>query len=169
MTFFFKNPKLIFLLLTILTGLILLYPFIDFQYYLSQGDHGRDLYAFEQTTRGAQVYQDYWWVYGPLMPIYYAGIDRWLGTNIQSILAGEMFLHLLSGVFIFLTLGVFFAPLIGFSAAVWFWVFNDDFFFTYNHAGGITMLTLIVYSLFLYLKNPRIGYLVLGLCGIFLL
>lgn len=169
MTISAKNLKILCLLLTILAGFFLLYPFIDVQYYLSQGDHGRDLYAFEQTTRGAQVYRDYWWVYGPLMPLYYSGIDRWLGTNIQSILAGEMFLRLFSGLFIFLTLCVFFSALIGLSGAVWFWVFSEDFFFTYNHAGGIAMLTLIVYSLFLYLKNPRAGYLILGLIGILLL
>ncbi len=169
MTFSSKNLRIISLILTILAGFFLLYPFIDVQYYLSQGDHGRDLYVFEQTTHGAKVYQDYWWVYGPLMPVYYSWFDHWLGTNIPSILVGEMFLHLFSGLFIFLTLCVFFSPLIGFSAAVWFWVFNNDFFFTYNHAGGITMLTLIVYALFLYLKNPRAGYLFLGLMGIFVL
>lgn len=157
------------LILTILAGFFLLYPFTDVQYYLSQGDHGRDLYAFEQTTRGAKAYQDYWWVYGPLMPVYYSWVERWLGTTIQSILIAETFLHLLSGIFIFLTLSVFFSPWIGLSGTLWFWVFKEDFFFTYNHSGGITMLTLIVYSLFLYLKNPRTGYLILGLTGIFLL
>ena len=164
-----KNLKIFFLLLTVIVGLIVLYPFTDFQYYLSQEDHGRDLYAFEQTITGAKPYKDYWWVYGPLMPVYYSLIDRWLGINIHSILAGEMFLRLFSGLFIFLTLCVFFSPLIGLSAAVWFWVFSEDFFFTYNHSGGITMLTLIVYALFLYLKNPRADYLILGLIGIFLL
>jgi len=164
-----NHPKKIFLLMTVLAGIFLLYPFTDFQSFLSQGDHGRDLYAFEQTLHGAKVYRDYWWVYGPLMPIYYSFFDRFLGTTIHSILIGEMILHLFSGILIYLTLGMFFSVGAAFASAVWFWTFNADFFFTYNHAGGITMLTLTTYSLFLYLKIPKIRYLILGLISIVLL
>ncbi len=164
-----KNLRIIFLVLTLLCGIFLLAPTLDFQAFLSQGDHGRDLYAFERTMKGDTPYQDYWWVYGPLMPLYYSFFDRWLGTNIQSIRFGEMLLKLATGLLVYLTLVVFFDPIIAFLGAVWFLVFGADFFFTYNHTGGILCLVWIAWCLFLYLKAPRIRYLMRGLIGIFLL
>ena len=59
------SPKIIFLILTLLTAGIFVWPELNFQDTLSQGDHGRDLYAFDAVTHGQLPYKDFWWVYGP--------------------------------------------------------------------------------------------------------
>ncbi len=155
--------------LVLLSGIFLLYPFLDYQAMLSQGDHGRDLYAFEQTMNGAKAYTDYWWVYGPLMPYYYAFFIKFLGINVVSILFGKMILNLLSGVFLYLALGAIFGRAVGFFTSLWFWSFSSDFFFTYNHAGGITFMTLSLAVLFHYLNHGRVRRLWMGLTAVFLL
>ena len=58
----------IYLLLTFVSGLILLLPCLIYQDMFAQGDHGRDLYAYAMTLKGALPYRDYFWQYGPLMP-----------------------------------------------------------------------------------------------------
>lgn len=161
-----QNKKFIFLIFTVLGGSFLLSFFIDYQPFLSQGDHGRDLYAFEATLRGEAPYRDYWWVYGPLMPYYYSLFFKFLGTQIPSILLGKALLNLLSGVLVFLILTAVISPIFAFAGALWFWVFNPDFFYTYNHPGGITMLLAATYALFLYLQNPRTAYILWGLASI---
>ncbi len=135
----------LFFWLTLVFGIVFLYPLIDTQSYLATGDHGRDFYVFERTLHGDVPYQDYWWVYGPIMPYYYAVFDWLLGVNMLSILAGKALLTLTSGLFIFLTLETLAGGLTGLTAAVWFYVFGYDFFFTYNHAGGIACITVILF------------------------
>lgn len=156
---FTRNPKAFFLFLTLIIGILALWPLHDFQYYLAQGDHGRDLYGFQATMNGALPYRDYWWVYGPLMPYYYSLFFKVLGISIKSVLLGKLILNLLSGIFLFLTLSLFIPHLFAFMAALWFWIFQPDFFFTYNHASGITMLMASTFCLFEYLQTTRIRYL----------
>ncbi len=155
--------------LSILLGVYILCPYLDYHAFLSPGDHGRDLYCFRVTMQGAMPYQDYWWVYGPLMPFYYAFVLKLLGINVVSVLVGKFFLLLCSGLFIYLTMTLFGPPIIGLLTALWFWTFHSDFFYTYSHTGGITMLTAAVYFLFLYLRNPRLKYLWGGLACLFVL
>ena len=52
--YFLKSPfglrlttKILFLVLTILATILFIWPELNFQDVLAQGDHGRDLYAFE--------------------------------------------------------------------------------------------------------------------------
>ena len=163
------SKKIIFSALTFLSGCLLLYFYIDYQTFLSQGDHGRDLYAFAATLRGEAPYRDYWWVYGPLMPYYYALFFKFLGIQVTSILVGKALLILISGVLFFLTLSTIIPFPFAYAGALWFWTFNPDFFFTYNHAGGITAILAIIYTLFLYLKDPRPNYLYGGLLAIVVL
>lgn len=150
------KEKILFLIFTALAGLIILYPFLNFQPTLSQGDHGSNLYAFQQVFHGRVPYQDFWYPYGPLMPYYYSLFFRLLGENIQSVLAGVVFLKFLGGIFCYLALSIFIPAFLAFAAAVWFWVFNPDFFFNFNHIGAVTCSLACVYCLFLYFKklNP---------------
>ncbi len=163
------NYRVTAFLLVPLAGLFLLFHHISFQPFLSQGDHGRDLYAFAQTLHGQMPYRDYWWVYGPLMPYYYALFFKIFGLAIPSILAGKILLTILSGIFIFFAMSLFIPPLFAFMAAMWFWLYQPDFFFTYNHSGGIFCLTAIIFSLFSYIKKPHTFYLYVALFFIFLL
>lgn len=156
------NYRIVGFLLIPLAGLFLLFHYASFQPFLSQGDHGRDLYAFTQTLNGQLPYHDYWWVYGPLMPYYYALFFKIFGIAIPSILVGKILLSVLSGIFIFFALSLFIPTLFAFMGAMWFWIYQPDFFFTYNHAGGIFCLTGILFSLFSYIKKPRTFYLYLA-------
>ncbi len=162
------NRNLIAFLLVPLAGLFLLFHYATFQPALGQGDHGRDLYAFAQTLNGQIPYQDYWWVYGPLMPYYYALFFKMFGIAIPSILVGKIFITILSGTLIFFALSRLIPILFAFMAALWFWSFQPDFYFTYNHIGGITCMLALTLCLFSYISQPRTKYLYIGLFFVFL-
>ncbi len=153
------NHRITAFLLVPLAGLFMLFHHASFQPFLSQGDHGRDLYCFVQTLHGAIPYRDYWWVYGPIMPYYYALCMKIFGIAIPSVLVGKGLLTVLSGVFIFFALSRFTPILFAFLGAMWFWMYQPDFFFTYNHIGGIFCLTAIIFTLFSYIKQPKTKYL----------
>lgn len=172
------------LLLTLLFGVFCLGPFINYQAFLSTGDHGLNLYASQAILEGQKPYADFHWFYGPLMLYYYALCLKWFGVGIQSVLLGSVILKLISGLLIFGICVLYLSPMIAFGAAAWFWLFNFDFFYTYNHTGGITLSLLILYLLLLYYKTQKTGYLIagsiacaalgmiklnLGFCGIFCL
>jgi len=162
--------KLFFLFLTFLTGIYVLWPLHDFQIYLSQGDHGKDLYCFKKTMQGALPYRDYSWFYGPLMPYYYSLFNHLFGVSIQSILLGQNLLILFSGIIIFSITATFISPAIAFVCALWYWVFRgSEFFYTYNHSGGILAMLLTVYFLFRYIKQPGWVYVFAGTLSTFLL
>jgi len=163
----FRNIFILFLVL--LAGLALFYPYHDFQLHLAQGDHGRDLYAFKKTMDGAVPYRDYWWVYGPLMPYYYALCYKLFGVNIHSIILGYRFLDFLSGLTAYLTLLTVIPAWMSAIGALWFWVFVSPFEYTYNHAGGLLAILVVIYFIFRYLQNQNIRYAYAGLFSAFLL
>ncbi len=154
---FWKNPKTLCFILACLAGVIFLWPTTHFQDWLSTGDHGRDLDAFEQTLNGKIVYQDYWWVYGPLMPYYYALFYKFFGINIHSVLIGKFVIKLAAGLLCYLAVARLFAPLTALAAALWFWTFQQDFFFTYNHVGGIAIEMAVIYCLLSYVHLRRMS------------
>ena len=84
----FIANKTTFLILSVLYTIIYVWPELNFQDMLAQGDHGRDLYAFEAVLKGQLPYKDFWWVYGPIMPYYYGLFYKISGFHITSILAG---------------------------------------------------------------------------------
>ena len=157
-----KKTKFIFLCLCALAGVIFLSPYLNFQPALSQGDHGHSLYSFDRTYHGELPYRDYWSCYGPLMPFYYGFLFRLLGVDIQTVLFGQLLLNFLAGIGLYLALSVFYSPWIAFVAAVWFWAFNPDFFYTFNHLSSFPILMLLVYSLFSYVKSNKKHYLFFG-------
>jgi len=172
MLFWTNTPKIkqAFLALTILTGVIAIWPFHDYQHWIAQGDHGKDLYSYKLTLAGAQPYRDYYWLTGPAMPIYYSTFLRVFGTTIQSVLLGQNLLLVAAGILIFLVGSVFMPPAFSYVAALWYWTFRGvDFFYTYNHAGGIVAFLFCLLCAFLYLKNSRPRYVWLGIVGIILL
>ena len=71
-----RRTYMIFFLLTVISAVVLLWPWHDFQEFLAQGDHGRDLYAAQAVLLGEMPYRDFWWVYGPLMPYYYGAMVK---------------------------------------------------------------------------------------------
>jgi len=156
------SSKQIFFFLTVVCSVLLSIPTCDFQPIISTGDHGRDLYAFSRVLEGDQIYKDFWWTYGPLMPYYYSVILKFLGVNLQSVLVGKYLLLILSGIFFYLILSTLIRPSMSFIGALWFLVFNHDFFINFNHYGGILSLLIITYCLFLYNNQQSTPILYVG-------
>lgn len=150
--------KRIFLLLIIFATLIIGFPSYNFQDLLSQGDHGRDLYASEAVYRGELPFKDFWWVYGPLMPYYYGLFFLSLGTKISSILVGKLILEAVCGVLFFLAGSVIMPAWLSFIAALFFIAVQSDFFFTYNHIGGIVTIIGFLWMALEYLKKRQLSY-----------
>ena len=164
------QKKTIFLLLTILAGIYVLWPLHNFQNYLAQGDHGRDLYCFKRAMEGAIPYRDFSWLFGPLMPYYYSIFYYFAGVSIQSVLFGQILLILLTGIFIYLTCSVFLPPSVSFAGALWYWGFRGmEFFYTYNHIGGLLAMIATLYCLFRYIRDNQLGHAYAGFICIFFL
>src|SRR5665213_178772 len=104
MSFLKQHSKCLFLLLVLGVGIILTAPYVNFQDYLSQGDHGRDLYAAQAVYRGELPYRDFWWVYGPLMPYYYGLFFKIFGTKVSSMILGKLALKVMGGLLIYLAM-----------------------------------------------------------------
>jgi len=169
MNFIMTNRwRFFYLSIVLLMGVIINIPELDFQSGIAQGDHGRELYAFKAVIDGERPYRDFWWPYGPLMPYYYSVFLKCLGVSIQSVMAGRMLLILLSGIFFFLALSCFIPILPASVGTVWFFLFNPHFTHTYNHVGAVSLMPIVIYLLFLYIKAPHIKYLYIGLTIIFI-
>src|SRR5271154_7486888 len=104
MSFLLRHSKTLILLLVLLAGIFITAPYSNFQDYLSQGDHGRDLYAAQAVYRGELPYRNFWWVYGPLMPYYYGLFFKVFGVQISSVLLGKLLLRILGGILICLAM-----------------------------------------------------------------
>jgi hypothetical protein len=164
------RKKTFFLLLTILAGIYVLWPLHNFQNYLAQGDHGRDLYCFKKAMEGAVPYRDFSWLFGPLMPYYYSIFYYLGGVSIQSVLLGQMLLILLTGIFIYLACSVLLSPAVAFACALWYWGFRGvEFFYTYNHSGGLLAMIATLYCLLRYIRDNRLIHAYAGFVCVFLL
>ncbi|MBF0489465.1 MAG: hypothetical protein HQL15_02445 [Candidatus Omnitrophica bacterium] len=166
------NQKLwgdVFFYLTIAFGVYVFLPQLDTYGLVASGDQGICLYAFDRTLHGEMPYKDYLWIYGPLLPFYYAFFLKIFGINMLSILKGQVLFKFLSGIFIFLTLRTLSFSFIGFAGALWFYVFRHNFFYTYNHDGGIFVLTIFLWMIASYIRYQRNGYLWLALFCAFIL
>ena len=161
--------KILYFIVLILLGSVLLSPQLYFHEVLAQGDHGRDLYAFEKTLSGQMPYRDYWWVYGPLMPSFYGFFFSFLGESIKTVLIIKFVLKILAGVVFYLILANFVSLPLGLIAAAWFWTYNPDFFFTYNHIGGVVMLLCVIHALARYITTSQRKFIYIGFFYIFVL
>jgi hypothetical protein len=153
MPFLKHHAKCLVLLLVVGAGILITAPYANFQNFLSQGDHGRDLYAAQAVYRGELPYKDFWWVYGPLMPYYYGLFFKIFGAKISSMILGKLILRVLGGILICLGLMEVSSTLAAFLCACWFMLFQQDFFFTYNHLGGIVMVLGVAFCLLSYIKK----------------
>ncbi len=157
------SSKKIFFLLSFLVGILTLWPFNDFQFMISTGDHGRDLYCFKKTMEGALPYRDYSWLFGPLMPYYYIIFYRLFGVSIQSVLLGQNILILLIGLVLYLCCTIFISPSLAFVCATWYWAYRGvEFFYTYNHAGALLFLVTALYFILKYIRKPKRKFVLLG-------
>jgi len=97
------------------------------------------------------------------MPYYYSAFYTIFGVSIQSVLIGQNLLILTSGILVYLCSAVFLSPAMALAAAVSYWCFRGvEFFYTYNHIGGIVGILSVLYFLLRYIKNPKFSYVLLG-------
>jgi len=169
MNFLKQHAKSLILLLVIGCGIFITAPYANYQDYLSQGDHGRDLYAAQAVYRGELPYRDFWWVYGPLMPYYYGLFYKIFEVHISSILLGKLLLRVLGGILMCLALLEITSEIVAILGACWFMLFQQDFFFTYNHLGGLVMILGIAFCLLSYIKQQASKFVWTALVFIFLL
>ena len=108
--------------------------------------------------------RDIWWVYGPLMPYYYGIFFLVFGVKITSILLGKFLLNILCGVLFYLASSVVMPAFWAFLAACYFLQGQQDFFFTFNHIGGIAAELAAFWMILKYLttKDLRCGFWALG-------
>src|SRR5476651_2173736 len=104
MSFLKQHAKSLTLLLVLIAGIIITAPYANYQDYLSQGDHGRDLYAAQAVYRGELPYKNFWWVYGPLMPYYYGLFFKVFGIHMSSMILGKLVLRIIGGILICLAM-----------------------------------------------------------------
>ena len=158
------KTKNLFLLITIIVGIIAVAPQVLYQPYLLQGDHGRDLYISQQTAQGAIPYLDYRTNNGPFMPFYYATFIKYFGNTLQSVLIGYAFMIFLAGFLIFLIARKAISPSFAFLCAFWYWAWRgQEFFYTINHIGAITTgLATMLFTL-ISVKNQRKRYFIFAL------
>jgi hypothetical protein len=149
--------------MTLIAGIAIIYPSLNYIPFIAAGDHGRDFYAYEATMNGARPYIDYWWVYGPLMPYVYALFFKMIGVSMLSLTYAKGIILLVSGLLIFSSLTLATGPVIAFLTSLWFYIFQPDFFYTFNHWGGVLLSLMIMYFIFRYifLSDKRSPYLAL--------
>ncbi|MDP8267013.1 MAG: hypothetical protein P9M07_08780 [Candidatus Aceula meridiana] len=164
-----RYQKPLFLLLLIIAAGAIFLPIHNFQTPIAQGDHGRDLYAFQQVSEGAVPYHDFWWVYGPLTPYLFALIFKIFGASIQAAIATQLAFKVCTAIFFYLALICFASPIFAFAGALWFLKFQPIFPHTYTHSLGITTSVAMIYFLFCYLQFFQKKYLFFGLVAGFFL
>ncbi|MFA5059438.1 MAG: hypothetical protein WC676_02300 [Candidatus Omnitrophota bacterium] len=151
-----NHKKIIFFVLTLLAGIYIFWPANDFQLYLAQGDHGRDLYSFKKTFEGAVPHRDFSTSNGPLMLYYYSFFYKIFGVSIQSTILGYNILVILAGILIYFCGLILVSAPFAFLCALWYWTSRTgEFFYTYNHIGAIALVLTMVYFILKYLRNSN--------------
>ncbi len=169
MLFSKQEPKCLVLLSLLFLGILVALPLTNFQDYLAQGDHGRDLYAAEAVYRGEKPFKDFWWVYGPLTPYYYGLFFKIFGTQIPSMLIGKLVVKVIGSMIMALALLEISSPAMALLGGCWFLLFQQDFFFTNNHLCGLVMVLGVALCLLSYIKGQSIQSAWGALAFIFLL
>ncbi|MBI5366839.1 MAG: hypothetical protein HZA54_07360, partial [Planctomycetes bacterium] len=79
-----RSELLLFLHFLALAACVVTYQAGD-QVLLMRGDHGRDLDCFARVAAGERPYQDFQWLYGPLMLYLYAGAYQLFGASVLTV------------------------------------------------------------------------------------
>ncbi len=141
-------------------------PMIHFQPFLSTGDIGRDLYAFESVLHGLRPCRDYWWQYGPLMLLYYAFWFLVGGINLLSVRIGLAGIYLLCGLFSYASLRLFTSAPTAWLASLGF--LNFSMGWTFNHIGAVPFLLASVFCLWKFFLTQNLRWPYLGVLSLVL-
>ncbi|GEM_PF-1610944 len=148
-----------------IAGIFLVYAFFwgataGVQPVLIPGDMGRDLYAFQQTCLGDRPCRDYWWQYGPLMPVYYAFWFLLGGINLASVRMGLGVILFLCALLTYRALRLFVSPPAAFVPALGF--LSLDILYTFNHVGAFPFILMSTYCLWRFFLSREIKWLYLA-------
>lgn len=113
---------------------------------LTHEDPGRDLHAAWRTLEGELPYRDFQWVYGLLMPFYYAACLKILGVSIGAMQLGYTLLQATGSLVTFLTARRLFGWPLAIPAAI-FHFFLTSMYHTYNHSGAVVLLAILIHWL----------------------
>jgi len=161
-----KKSRYLYFLVTTIIGLIVLIPQLRYQPFLLQGDHGRDLYLFQQVAHGASPYRDIATDNGPLMPYYYAIFLSLFGDSVQSVLLGYAILILLAGLMIFLIARRSVSETWALIGALWYWAWRgQEFFYTFNHIGAVVLGLIVLYFTLCAIETPQRRYIICAMIG----
>ncbi len=116
-------------------------------------------HLFPQQLRGRHCRYNPLWVYGPIMPYYYGLFFKIFGVHITSVLLGRALLSIVCSVFFYLSATCLMSPGLAFLGSAWFTQRRQEFFFTYNHIGGIAMELIILWCILSYLRRASMSYL----------
>lgn len=147
-------------------------PLIKFQPPLTAGDMGRDLYAFWMTFEGKWPCRDYWWSYGPLMPLYYAFWFLIGGVSLLSVRMGLGVLFLICSLLSYRTLRLLTSPPVAFLFSLAFLNLDvtyslhhvrlRDMAYTFNQYGAFPFLLLSLGLLWKYFMTGKIRWVYFG-------
>ncbi|MBU2461877.1 hypothetical protein KKH65_03255, partial [bacterium] len=118
-------------------------------------------YCFLKVLEGQMPIRDFDWIYGPLMPYYYAFWYKVLGVSILSVKIGESFLIFICILSVYVLSREVMAPIYSFLSSLYFAfsytaVYNmvvDERVYTpvrhtYNHIGGtLAIITIASFHL----------------------
>jgi hypothetical protein len=83
---------------------------------------------------------------------------------------GQNLLILGCGILIYAISAVFLSPMMSFLAAFWYWAFRGaEFFYAYNHSGGVLAILSTIYFLFRYIRQPSRVLVFAGFASLFFL
>jgi len=129
---------------------------VDVQFALSPGDMGRDLYAFQRTFLGEMPGRDFWWQYGPLMPLYHAFWFLLGGVNLISVRIGLGVILFFSSLLTYRTLRLFVSPPFAFLPSLPY--LSIDITHTFNHVGAFPFMLWTVFSLWQFFIRREIQW-----------
>ena len=86
-----------------------------------------------------------------------------------SVFLGRALLVIACSAFFYLSAACMMSPALSFLAAAWFTQCRQEFFFTYNHIGGIAAELVILWCLLSYIRIQSMRYLFIALAACFIL
>lgn len=127
---------------------------------ISTGDMGKDFYGAWMVLQGKWPCRDFWWQYGPMMPLYYAFWFLVGGVHLISFQVGLDMLYVGMALISFWAMRLFVSPPAAFLTSLAF--LSIDPFWTFNHIGGIPFLLAGIFCLWKYWTTSRLRWCYFG-------
>lgn len=131
----------------------------------SEGDFGRDLYAFYLTFKGQLPYIQFDWVYGLFTPYVYATMFKIFGVSVLTAVSVYYVIYVFCIVLVFVIVRSFYNNLVACLSTLLFMSYYGFFIYNFNHVFGTFTLLVILFLLKLFLETKKDKWLFsLGIC-----